>query len=316
MLNMNLIERLHHFFCVDNCYSIAVRKRNETKGLLFEGNEERFWVLPISRNYWYADPIAFSHNNINYIFCEVYNRDTETGSIGVATITEKGISKPEIVMNLGVHLSYPCVFAIGDNVYMIPETTHLRNVQLFRAEEFPNKWKYERTLLCNIECADSTIIKTNDCLLLLTFEQKAGNCCITKIRAYNAENIINGELKELPSYEYDYNTESRGAGLNFIYKGKNYRPSQVCSPEYGYALKFSEISISNNYYKEEEIRKVLPESIRTNLRKKIIGIHTYSVTDNYEIVDVKFNDPRLKYQIRRAKKFFGRLLRRCLLSGI
>ena len=62
-------------------------------------------------------------------------------------------------------------------------------------------------------------------------------------------------------------------------------------------------------YDEKIINTVYPESIQSDFDKKIIGIHTYALTDRFEIIDIKFDDPRLRYQIRRVYRY---LLRKVL----
>lgn len=59
-------------------------------------------------------------------------------------------------------------------------------------------------------------------------------------------------------------------------------------------------------YEEHVAGTVYPDKIRCDLGKKIIGIHTYALTKQYEIIDVKFDDPRLRYQIRRICRFLNR----------
>ena len=74
-------EQLNRFFFEENVYSIGIRERKDK--LLYEGNYNEFKILPITRNEWYADPIVFSYNGIDYLFCEVYDRKNNVGNIGV-----------------------------------------------------------------------------------------------------------------------------------------------------------------------------------------------------------------------------------------
>lgn len=302
------MNKLTDLLTKENCYSIGIRKRDNLNGLLYEGNFSEFHVLPITAHNWYADPIVFSFNEIDYLFCEVFDRKKELGFIGV-TILDSLNPKPfKKVLDIGTHLSYPCTFEIDGTVYMIPETTTKKTVELYRAIDFPFKWEYVANLLSGDEYADSTYYADEAIKLLLTFQQDNGNGSITKRKVNNAKDIVMGKLCEYASEEYSFSDQSRGGGKLFNYKNKLIRPAQDCSKEYGYALNFFEVCLENSFYSEKQLAKVTPDLIRTDFDKTIIGIHTYALTDDYEIIDVKFDDPRLRYQIRRLNRYIKRMI--------
>lgn len=299
--------KLFDLFRKSDVYSLAIRKRPE-EGLLFENNFATFSVLPISKKYWYADPIIFNYEGVDYLFCEVYDRSKDIGYIGVSVIREGVLKKPEIIMDIGSHLSYPCVFEQNGTIYMIPETTTQKNVQLYKANNFPYEWEFVRELLNDEEFADSTFFQKEDKQILLTFQHYKGNGSITKTHVFSAMDIEAQGLKAYSSNDFDFNDYSRGAGKLFEYKQKVYRPAQICTKEYGYALNFMQVSFDDNNYNEKIVASVYPESLMFAFKKKIKGIHTYALTDDYEIIDVKFDDPRLRYQIRRIWRYIKRKL--------
>ena len=76
---------------------------------------------------------------------------------------------------------------------------------------------------------------------------------------------------------------ARPAGALFYQDGKLIRPSQDCSKAYGYALCFSEVTVMNEMeYSEIPVGRIDPEWTSNNL-----GTHTYSRTDDFEIIDGK-----------------------------
>ena len=302
-----ITEKLKRFLFEENVYSIGIRKREDK--LLFEGNNKCFRVLPITRNEWYADPIVFTYNGIDYLFCEVYDRKNNVGNIGVTVINGQALSKPQICLSIGSHLSYPMVFQLDSIIYMIPETTTTKNMVLYRAVDFPYKWEPVHTLISNIELADSTIFNDGDNTILFTYEQFNGNGSVVKIRVFDANSINIGRLTQISEGD-SYSNQSRGAGNLFFHKGKLIRPSQDCSKEYGYGLNFYEVKLYHGKYHESLLTKILPENINTDMSRPIIGTHTYGCTENYEIIDVKFNDVVFSHQIRRFYRFIVRLLKR------
>ena len=188
---MSMLKDLMH---KDNCYSIGIRERKQDEGLLFEGNVSPFIIMPISAEEWYADPIVFSKNGVDYIFCEVYDRKTDTGSIGYTILDSITPKRPQIVLKTDSHLSYPCVFEKGGYIYMIPETTTQKDIELYRAVDFPEKWELVCILKHGGEYADSTAFINDEHQILLTFEQFEGDGSITKLHVYDASNMENGEL--------------------------------------------------------------------------------------------------------------------------
>ncbi len=98
-----------------------------------------------------ADPFMVRHLNVWYMFFEVMDRQTETGVIALATSSDGADWKYEqVILREPFHLSYPSVFEWQGDYYMIPETLPLSEVCLYRAESFPTRWRFVRTLLSGV----------------------------------------------------------------------------------------------------------------------------------------------------------------------
>ena len=54
---------------------------------------------------------------------------------------------PQTALEREYHLSYPFVFEWEDDVYLIPESTASKRVELYRAESFPDRWSLAGVLL-------------------------------------------------------------------------------------------------------------------------------------------------------------------------
>lgn len=296
----NIFTRLHK----EHCYSIAIRPKGEK--LLFEGNYAPFKVLPITPDVWYADPMLFTWDGIEYLFCEAYDRNADYGYIAVTELDSDAPKAPRKVLDIGNHLSYPCVFEKNGQIYMIPETTTQKNVQLYRAKNFPDEWELVTELQKGNEFADSTYFRLADQSFLLLFEQYCGNGSITRLSVQDAEEVEKGMIKAYLSAQFDFSAESRGAGNVFLHNGKIIRPAQICQPDYGYGLNFMEVCLDNRTYDESLICSVSPEKLTFDFTKPILGIHTYALGQRYEIIDVKFNDPKLKHQIKRILRRLAR----------
>lgn len=300
----DLLSRINTEFA----YSIGIRKREDR--LLFEGNNAPFTVIPVTSRVWYADPIVFCRDGVDYLFCEAYDRETDLGYVAVTELDSLHPTLPRKVLDVGKHLSYPCVFEQGGQVYMIPETTTQKNIQLFRAKRFPDEWEFITELKNGGEYADSTVYEDAEKMLVLTFEQYPENGSITKVHVYDGSQMLSGKLLSYPSQPFTFSRTSRGGGKLFWHNGKLLRPAQDCTVDYGYGLHFLNVAFTDGEYREEACASVYPEQIKTNIDKKVLGVHTYALTDNYEIIDIKFNDPVFRHQLKRILGFVSRKLRR------
>lgn len=65
------------------------------------------------------------------------------------------------------HTSFPNVFQIDGVWYMLPETGGSRQIRLYKAVDFPMKWKLDAVLLDNIHTADSIIINSGGIYYML-----------------------------------------------------------------------------------------------------------------------------------------------------
>jgi hypothetical protein len=89
-----------------------------------------------------ADPFALRRGGVWHLFFEVLDRRTGRGAIGWATSAGAcGWRYHSIVLSEPFHLSYPCVFTSGGEVYMTPESCEAGAVRLYRAVEFPQRWE-------------------------------------------------------------------------------------------------------------------------------------------------------------------------------
>jgi hypothetical protein len=77
---------------------------------------------------------------------------------------------------------------------------------------------------------------------------------------------------------------ARPAGALFVDDGRLIRPSQDCAKAYGYGLVFSEVvTLTETDYEEHVVARVDPTWAKGNL-----GTHTYSRTEEFEVIDGNF----------------------------
>lgn len=209
-----------------------------------------------------ADPFMIRSGSTWYMFFEV---DTilsagNIGKIGLASSTD-GFSwtYEKIVLEAPCHLSYPYVFKWQDNYYMIPETRALRRVQLYRAEEFPVRWRLQETLLKGRRFADASIFRYHDRWWLFT---DSGN---TTLRLYGSPELARGwkEHPRSPIIKKNLSIARPGGRVTMV--GHHpVRFTQDCYPAYGnkvWAFKVTELT-SRTYTEEKYPTPVIQASGR------------------------------------------------------
>ena len=95
-----------------------------------------------------ADPFLLRRGGAWHLFFEVLDAEHGRGAIGWASGRPGGRWRyRRIVLREPFHLSYPCVFASGDEVFMTPESCEAGAVRLYRAARFPDRWELVAELL-------------------------------------------------------------------------------------------------------------------------------------------------------------------------
>lgn len=269
-------------------WQIAFRRK--TDKTLLDGNGDSFSLIPNTFRYWYADPFLFEYNGDTYLFAEMYDRIKKKGVIGWALLKGMRCTKFTVCLELEHHLSYPCIFRNGKDIFMVPECYQTGCVTLYRATSFPNKWEKSKVLFNGL-AVDTTPLSIDGTMNFITtvFEDK-------EKRINNNLNIIDEHGNNHQVISSDYTT--RCAGMPFCKGEKTYRPAQNCGELYGGQIVFKEIiDDSLDHYKEESVSTVgtakTHSKVIVNLsndphKHTFVGIHTYNATDDYEVLDLKY----------------------------
>ncbi len=274
-------------------YAICYRHVPKGGGLLFQNDKTMFQTLPVSKYYWYADPMLFEAKGRRCLFFEAFEKRCNLGRIACCELKEDGtFTEVKIVISEEFHLSYPDVFSLNGIIYMIPETSASNQIQLYECTDFPYKWRKLSVLSDNIKTVDSTLFEYGGKTWLFSAEIDNTVTHGTKLNLYE---VAEG-FKLIPHPGNPVITDialSRPAGKTFQLNGEIIRPSQDCSEgEYGRAVKFNKITcLTGNAYSEETFCTVKPDNISIDSGKKLSGCHTYGLSENgrFEIIDVKIN---------------------------
>ena len=218
-----------------------------------------------------ADPFMIREGSTWYMFFEVDTiRDAgNIGKIGMASSRDGYVWNYErIVLEAPFHLSYPYVFQCNGDYYMIPETRSIRSINLYKAEDFPIKWRLERTLLRGKRFADASIFRYHEQWWLLT---DSGN---TTLRLYVSTDLKQRWTEHSKSPIIKKNlSAARPAGRVTLAGDHLVRYAQDCYPFYGnkvWAFKITELT--RKTYKEEKYPDPVIQSSGSGWNQ--FGMHT------------------------------------------
>lgn len=283
---IGFLDSLKKIAGYEEIFTCAFRKRGETI----------FHHLPYSGSYWYADPILMEVDHIHYVFMEVFDRKRQKGLIGYSTLDGGCMSSPRIVLEENWHLSFPMIFSYHDTFYMIPESSEINCLCLYRCTSFPDHWE-----LCAKFPTDHPLVDTiewdrdGDRIRLLSCANPKDAPLTCKWVQYDlSETDGNWTLNPVPSYNsetvYDYC--SRNAGPLCTGNSQELiHPVQCSTPRtYGKELYL--------YRYDKDLKEPRKETLLQRLsvqdycipslkHKKLYGTHTYGADSQYEIVDVK-----------------------------
>lgn len=231
---------------------------------------------PIGR--YYADPFLHQDGDDLYVFFEDY--DYRKGVISYLKFNKELVpynNVPIKVLEESYHLSYPYLYEENGELYMIPETGECGEIRLYKCIQFPNKWKFVKTLISSIIASDVQLHKDGSDIYLFTTIHPDMDVELV-IFKFNNSILSKGNILNV----FKINN-SRPAGNIFeLNDGIIIRPTQQNGQFYGHEILLKEFNINNLKYTDKIIGK-----IEANWHPDIFGNHTINFNDNYIVVDGK-----------------------------
>jgi hypothetical protein len=250
--------------------------------------EERYHVIEGSAGQHYADPWVYEHDGRHYLFFEAW-RDGERGVLCCLELTEDGPTQPRVVLERPYHLSYPQIVGCGGEIYLIPETSRNRTIEMYRAVEFPWTWSSATVLLDDVNAVDPTILQQEGKFWL--FASGLGGREVTnhELSLFFSDSL-NGPWTAHPMNPIVRDVHSaRPAGQIFQRDGEWIRPGQDSSVHYGYAVSLNRIAVLS----ETDYREVpAAGSILPGWLPGIVATHTLGRDSRYEVRDAKMLSSR------------------------
>jgi hypothetical protein len=223
-----------------------------------------------------ADPFVIEHDGRQFLFFEELP-PSGRGRIAVREIRrDLPPTAPLTVLEPPYHVSYPFLIRQGDQVLMLPETSENETVELYRATEFPYRWRLEKVLCEGVALADTTPFFYGGTWFFFTTAIHSGELLLFYSDQldgkwhYHRRNPISSDVRT-----------ARMAGALFDRAGRLIRPAQDGSTRYGCAIILNEITaLSTSEYSERVIERIQPDWDRG-----LLGTHTLNSNDSVEVID-------------------------------
>jgi len=196
-----------------------------------------------------ADPFLYVHQGELFLFNEAKTLNKPAWIEGYKTADLMTFTPLGVILKEPGHLSYPFVFGIGSDVFMIPESVYAREVRLYRFDDFPKRPKKVRTLLSG-SYADTSPVKVDDTWFVFTSSDRG-------LELFFTDDIIDGVLTVHPKSPITVDPRYRRCGGAPIKMGgRLYRLAQNCADTYGGNLTLMEIrKISRTEYEESPAKE-------------------------------------------------------------
>jgi hypothetical protein len=198
--------------------------------------------LPDDGRRFYADPFAIARDGAVTLFVEEFDYRRGKGVISAVGFDAGGPrGRPEPVLELETHLSYPFVFEADGQVWMIPESHASGTIDLYRATAFPRGWVHEAVLVDGVVAGDATLLRHGGRWWLFATVRAGGGSYSDTLHLWHAPHFrgpwtphrCNPVLIDVGS--------ARAAGPVVLRDGALIRPVQDCRGGYGAALGLARI---------------------------------------------------------------------------
>ena len=244
--------------------------------------------LPDDGRHFYADPFPFVHDDRLYLFVEDFEHRVGRGVISVVEFGENGpLGRLRPVLEHHAHLSYPFVIHDEGEIFMIPETTEARTVELYRATSFPDEWTRVAVLLSGLEASDATVF-SHDGRWWMTATVRDGGSFSDALHLWSATSLVGPWRPHAGNPVMIDISSARPAGRVVSRNGRLLRPVQDGRAGYGTALAVAEITrLDDEQFDQRVIGRIGPGPWWPGRR-----LHTLNRAGNLECIDGSAMSPR------------------------
>lgn len=255
------------------------------------------WLQHGYKDRWFADPFILDVTDSEiWVLAEEYCYETKKGRIALLVV-DRGtceLKSLEIVLEEKTHLSFPAIWRENGKVFVYPESWQSGMLSCYEYRNEHCTLSLKR-VICDESVADAIMTERFGRRQLFAVREN------DKLRIYDFD-VPTGHFKL--SYEKPFEkATARNGGDFFEYKGKIYRPAQVCVDHYGEALEIQKVICDDN----ENFCFVPCKTLYSNHASLDCGLHTLNFYKGMAVIDVHgWNNAIAVRSIKAMKKlYFG-----------
>ncbi len=265
------------------------------------------WFSELTKTRFMADPFGLHGKDGLYVVYEDLCFDQGIGKIASFLFEKDSFVKNELVIDETFHMSYPFILEHDNEVFCIPETYQTNQVRLYKAEEFPLKWKLEKVLIDDYAGIDSTPFKYGNTWFLFSTEKNTGPH--HNLNIHYSDSIF-GPWQQHPKNPVKTDIRSsRPAGTLFEYGGDIFRPSMDYSEKIEGRIIINKIQTLTITDFKEVANNIVDPFKDTYFSDKV---HTLSRVGDYTLIDgakellILSSFSAFKYKIKRILFNYGK----------
>lgn len=183
-------------------------------------------VIPGPADGYYADPFITQRDGRLWLFLEEFVYPRDRGFLTVVGLDDRlNVTSTEPIeflpgyAALDCHASFPCIFELDGESYMIPETYQRGSIDLYVCDAWPSRWRLRRRLRFGVDAADSMVIREGGLWYLITSVQ--GSAPNRHLEIHYTDDLLSGHFTPHPINEQNvYGSNANGTGRNAGYIGR------------------------------------------------------------------------------------------------
>lgn len=239
--------------------------------------------FPLRPGRFAADPFGVERDGLLHVFFEDYDQREGRGVIAHVAIGSDGQrSDPGVVLDTGVHASYPFLVEDEGITYMLPELSAANELVLYAATSFPNGWERAAILLSGVRAVDATVVEHQGrwWMFATIADRGAGH----NLFLWHAPRLTGPWTAHAANPVKTDARSARPGGTPFVVDGILYRPSQDCSRTYGGAVVVSRVDVlTPDAFSETPVHWIRPRPDSPHRD----GLHTLSAAGAQTLIDSK-----------------------------
>lgn len=266
------------------CWSVFIGK-----GSFLESTLSKSKPLEMPKDEFWADPFLFKHQATDYVFFENYSYKSNRGKISCGKVNDQELTDIVDVLDLEYHLSFPFIFEQDGAIYLMPETSENKRLEIYKAVDFPTKWELFTTAFEGELVADAFFYddEQNQKWLFVNKQAAKTSPMNSELFIYKTDSLKLDNLQAHAQNPVIIDARvARNGGAIFKHMDEIYRPSQRNTDGiYGRALNINKIKkLTIDEYEEENTRICEP-----NFDKNLMATHHLHQTDELFVFDAAYS---------------------------